>query len=139
RAAAGTGAIDLADAAGWDWPDPVPGETLKQWERSKAANRGFEVAREALGSKVERVEVSVYDLTPTSLGRFDFAFVGSLLLHLRDPVSALRAIRGVLRGELLSADQIALGLSLLQPRTPAANLAGTEAPHWWTPNLAAHR
>ena len=139
RGAAEVVAIDLAEAASWDWPDPVPGELLMQWERSKAGNRPFEIAREALASKVEHVELSVYELAPESLGHFDFVFIGSLLLHLRDPVRALRAIRGILRGELLSADQIALGLSLLQPRVPAANLAGTAAPHWWTPNLAAHR
>lgn len=139
RGAAHTVAIDLADAASWDWPDPVPSEVLQQWERSKARSRAFDVAPEALASRVERVEVSVYDLAHASLGHFDLAFIGSLLLHLRDPVLALRAIRGILRGELLSADQISLGLSLLQPRMPAANLAGTLAPHWWTPNLAAHR
>lgn len=140
RGADETVAIDLADAAGWDWPDPVPAELVERWKRSKAENRAFAIAYEALGSKVERVEASVYDVSAEALGgAFDFVFVGSLLLHLRDPVRALRAIRSVVRGELLSADQVSLGLSLLQPRTPAASLAAVSEPHWWTPNRAAHR
>lgn len=139
RGAAETVAIDLADAAGWDWPDPVPTQLVERWKRSKAENRAFSLAHEALGSKVERVETSVYDVTAEALGAFDFVFVGSLLLHLQDPVRALRALRSLLRGELLSADQVSLGLSLLRPRTPAASLAGVSEPHWWTPNLAAHR
>ena len=48
-------------------------------------------------------------------------FIGSLLLHLRDPVAALAAIRGVLAGgELLSVDAISPLLTLLHPSQPIA-------------------
>ena len=36
-------------------------------------------------SSVERHEMTVYEISPERLGTFDFVFVGSLLLHLRDP------------------------------------------------------
>jgi hypothetical protein len=55
---------------------------------------------------------------PDEVGEFDFVFIGSLLLHLRDPVGALAAIRGVLRGELLSVDTISPWLTLTHLRSP---------------------
>src|SRR5436190_1863508 len=78
----------------WHWP-------LALRERGPAClaglagpkGNGFEIAREALGSRVERVVASVYDLSPQRLGKFDVVVCGSLLLHLRDPVGALGAIR----------------------------------------------
>jgi tRNA (mo5U34)-methyltransferase len=136
RGAAGVVAIDLDDASRWDWPEPAPEASVKQFRAAKCRNEAFYIAQQALDSKVERVELSVYDLSQESVGHFDFAFIGSLLLHLRDPVRALIAIRRVLTGELLCADQISLTLSLLRPRRPAADLAALDLPHWWTPNIA---
>ncbi len=82
---------------------------------------------------------SVYDLSPEIHGEFDFVFLGSLLVHLRDPVRALSAVRAVLRGELLVNDVVSLPLTLLRPRSPAAGLAEAEEPAWWIPNVAALR
>jgi tRNA (mo5U34)-methyltransferase len=55
----------------------------------------FLVAREARGSKVERREINVYDLSPETVGVFDLVFCGSVLLHLTDPVRALWRLRSV--------------------------------------------
>lgn len=59
---------------------------------------------------------------PERVGTFDFAFIGSLLLHLRNPVDALNAIRGVLRpgGRLMSNNPISLPLTVERPFWPAA-------------------
>ena len=98
----------------------------------------FALARDALDSKVEWHNLSVYDLSPDAVGQFDFVFMGSLLLHLRDPVLALSAVRSVTRGEFLSYDTVSPFLTWLHPRTPAARLKGTEI-DWWTPNVAGLR
>ncbi len=61
--------------------------------------------------------------------------VGSLLLHLRDPVRALTAVRSVCRGRLLSVDAYDLPLTLLS-RAPLARLDAVGRPWWWKPNAA---
>ena len=129
-------AIDLDDVDRWDWPALPQPDVVAQFRAGKDQDRAFAVAHAALGSRVDRRPLSVYDLSPELAGTFDFAFVGTILLHLRDPVRALSAVRGVLHGDLLVADQISLSLSLLQPRTPCAHVAGVDEPHWWTPNIA---
>ena len=73
---------------------------------------GFEIARELLGSSATLEQVSVYDLSPETVGEFDVVVCGSLLLHLRDPLRALNAIRSVCREQFLSTNQIELGLSV---------------------------
>ncbi len=65
---------------------------------------------------------------------------GSLLLHLRDPVRALEAIRSVCRGRFLCTNQIDLRLTLLGRGAPLARLQGaTDLCQWWVPNPTAHR
>jgi len=86
---------------------------------------------------VQRLELSVYDLDPSVVGEFDFVYVGSLLMHLRDPVRALERVRSVCRGTLLVVDNIDLALTVLHPRRPVAALDGVGRPWWWKMNLAA--
>ncbi|MGI8427855.1 MAG: class I SAM-dependent methyltransferase [Solirubrobacteraceae bacterium] len=128
-------AMDLGEWSLVDWP-PAYGPPP---ERKMEVVPRFKLAREALGSSVEWVAGSVYDLRPEVHGEFDFVFLGSLLVHLRDPVGALIALRSVLRGELLVNDVVSLPLSLLSPRWPVAGLAKAEQPAWWIPNVAALR
>src|SRR5581483_8028191 len=86
---------------------------------------GFRLAAEALGSRVERKVLSVYDLSPAEVGRFDFIVCGSLLLHLRDPIRALEAVRSVCAGLFLTSEPIDLWLSILGRRKPLARLDGS--------------
>jgi tRNA (mo5U34)-methyltransferase len=137
RSADGVVAIDVLDPGGWDWPAGSTARAVAEIGRRKARGAGFELAAEALGSKVERLERSVYDLSPDVDGLFDFVYVGSLLLHLRDPVAALMRVRGVCRRELLVVDAIDLGLTAAAPRVPLARLDAVGRPWWWKPNLAA--
>ena len=125
--------IDV-DPARLDWPGRPPESIDAQY----GTRESFELARDALGSRVRRVDLSVYDLTPERLGEFDLVFVGSVLLHLRDPVGALMAARGVLRGELISLDVVSRTLTLLSRRRPLASLSRRDEPRWWTPNRAGH-
>ena len=66
---------------------------------------GFEIARELLGSNVERVGGSIYDATPEQLGgQFDLVLCGLVLIHLRDQVLALERIAGLCRGTFVSVE-----------------------------------
>ncbi len=133
-------AIDLDDVDRWDWPATGSQAARARFRAAKNEDSAFDIAHRALDSKVDRRTISIYDVSPELLGRFDFVFAGSILLHLRDPVKALTALRSVVGGKLLAADQISLTLSLVQPRRPTAHLAGTLEPHWWTPSIACfHR
>jgi tRNA (mo5U34)-methyltransferase len=128
-------AIDIGDPSEADWPafDPIA-ET-----EFPSAAVGFGAAKRALGSKVERHEMSVYDLTEDEFGMFDFVFIGSVLLHLRDPVRALMAVRGVVTEELVLNESISIPLSILRPHSPAARMIGEGGSNWWVPNRAGLR
>lgn len=134
RGAAEVVSLDVDDPAEYHIPEPAPtgGDPYAEIEAGK---RAFEHAHAALGSRVRRVYRSVYDITPEELGSFDFAVVGTLLLHLRDPVRALRAVHGCLRGPLLVNDVVAAGPISLS-RRPRAELLMENGPFWWVPNPA---
>jgi len=135
-------AVDVPDPYRWDWPararirESYDGgkENLEQIKRN---GNGFPIAREALGSAVERHEMTVYEISPEALGSFDFVFVGSILLHLRDPVGALERIRTVTAAEIVFNECVEYVLSKLLPRTPMARLDADDRVWWWQPNLAA--
>ena len=130
-------AIDILDDTRWDWPANASAAHREAIEQRKGRGDGFLIARRALGSAVVRLDCSIYDLDPAVHGRFDFVFVGSLLLHLRDPVLALERVRAVTRGQLLILDAVALGLTLLGPRSPWMAFYGDGRPYWCKPNRAA--
>lgn len=142
RGAAEVVAIDIPDHEDWDWPPDVRatgGENLARLAGPEKG-RGFRIAAAALGSKVERRAMTVYDLDPRSLGTYDVVVMGSLLLHLRDPLRALEALRSVCGGLFMSAEEIDLPLSVLHRRLPVARLNGIgELCQWWISNAAGHR
>ncbi len=137
RGASEVVAIDILDPFAWDWPANSPLEVIEALERRKEGGAGFEIAREALGSRVRHEELSVYSLSPEDVGMFDFVYLGSLLMHLRDPVGALTAARSVCRGDLLVVDNIDPLFTLAFPRRAFASLDGDGRPWWWRLNLAA--
>jgi len=130
RGAAEVVAIDVLDPLRWDWPVGSSEEAIAAISDERL---GFDVAREALGSRVERRDLSVYDLSPDQVGTFDVVYCGSLTLHLRDPVRALERIRSVCTGVFVYED--AIDVSLLG-RTPRAVLDGRGRPWWWKANPA---
>src|SRR4051812_48749211 len=129
-------AIDLLDPSAADWPINSTAAVKEAIGQRKEGGRGFDIAHELLGSSVERVEMSVYDLDPAVVGEFDFVYVGSLLIHLRDPVRALERVRSCCRGTLLLVDNVNLPLTLMHPRHPVAALDGVGRPWWWKMNMA---
>jgi tRNA (mo5U34)-methyltransferase len=141
RGAAEVVAADIPDQNAWDWPAAARaggGEALARLAGVKGL--GFTVAAQALQSKVHRLECSVYHLDPAQIGMFDVVVCGSLLLHLRDPVRALEAIRCVCRGRLLSVEEVSLTLSALFRGRPMAEMRFDEQLcQWWVVNAAGHR
>jgi tRNA (mo5U34)-methyltransferase len=129
-------AVDILDPTRWDWPAGSEAAAREAIGARKARGAGFELARRALGSKVEHRELSIYDLDPEEIGDFDLVYVGSLLLHLRDPVGALERVRSVCRGQLVLCDAIDDGFARLL-RRPVARLDAVGRPWWWKPNLRA--
>jgi tRNA (mo5U34)-methyltransferase len=142
RGAAEVVAVDLPAHEHWDWEHHI-GELGPQYLHAVAGERaraGFEVAHELLGSSVRFVPLSAYELNPDTLGSFDVVVCGSLLLHLRDPLRALAAIRSVCGGYLLCTNQVDLARSVTAPRKPLMRLDGTSGiTQWWLPNAQGHR
>ena len=141
RGAAEVIATDISSHEDWDWPLPLRARGPEYMAEVAGPEKGsgFRVAKDLLGSSVERVEINVYDLSPDALGEFDVVTCGTLMLHLREPLRALDSIRSVCRGQFLSAEQIDLGLWATQPRRPAFRFDGVSNYHqWYIPNRAAH-
>ena len=86
------------DAAGTGRRTRRPRWSRRSRER-KRGGAGFELAREALGSRSSDASSASTTSTRRRSASFDFVYVGSLLLHLRDPVRALAAVRSVCGGE----------------------------------------
>lgn len=139
RGAAEVVATDIGSPWEWDWPlrSREAGPAAVSAMSGEKTGTGYELARAALDSKARRVVMNVYDLSPETIGQFDFVVCGSLMLHLREPVRALEAIRSVCNGQFLSAEQIDPRLS--RRRQPAAWFRGGENCQWWIPNPAGHQ
>jgi SAM-dependent methyltransferase len=105
--------------------------------------RGFGLAAEALGSHAKRVVCSVLDLDQAAIGgTVDVAFMGALLVHLRDPVAALERIKGVLvpGGTLYQLETVSLPLTLMHPLRPMARFHTLHTGfNWWFPNARTLR
>lgn len=136
RGAAAVLGIDLADTTRLDLPFD-----LRLNNRSPATRPGqtFRLAADLLGSCAVWNDLSVYDLSPARVGKFDLIFLGYTLNLLRDPVAALEAIREVCRGAVIVLDEISLPLTLLH-RQPIAQLAPRPGyQEWWVFNAAGLR
>jgi tRNA (mo5U34)-methyltransferase len=99
---------------------------------------GFQLAREALGSRVEDVDVDVMDLSPERLGTFDLVLFLGVLYHLPNPLLALERVASVASDFLVLetvVDMVGFG------RPAAAFYPGRELngdpTNWWGPNEAA--
>jgi tRNA (mo5U34)-methyltransferase len=93
----------------------------------------FEVAKRILGSNVVKKQINIYDISPETVGEFDIAFCGSVLLHLTDPIKALWNIASVTKEKAIIA-------TLITPDYPDRSLAimngYTSGDTWWIPTRA---
>jgi len=100
---------------------------------------GFELARRALGSSVEDLEVDVLDIAPETVGgSFDVVLFLGVLYHLRHPFLALEKLRSVTNELLILETHVDL-IGTRRPAAafyPGAELEG-DWTNWWGPNPAA--
>lgn len=136
RRGANVTAVDLDDPTDWDYPTLARGFAPER-ATSAPIGRGFEIAANALGSKVQRLGRSVYSLDPQEMGTFDFVHAGDLLVHLRDPLTALERIRSVCTGEFLLSDGIDLQATCGTFGPTMQYLGGWDDVVWWVPSLDA--
>lgn len=129
--------LDRFDEA--EWPPPARDRLAAEAGDTGPGER-FYLAHEILESRVRRVTTSIYDISAERIGgTVDFAILGALLIHLRDPVGALEAIRSALApgATLLSIDAFDEELERAHPEEPVARLETTYSDYnWWRGNVA---
>lgn len=126
-----------------DWryhePDRAPDRTWQEkpvWFAPLSAS--FWAMHDLFSSQARWVNGRAYDVSPALFpDGFDLVFMGHLLLHLRDPVGALRAARSVCRGTC-----VVTTLDWLEHESnpyPVQQLPWTHLDRysWWMPNKAA--
>src|SRR4051794_13213274 len=101
--------LDLDWERDLDWPPRRRPTSFPEEPRGA----GFRIAQEALGSNVERMNLSIYHATPEEIGTFDLVFCGSVLIHLRDQLLALERIANLCTGQLILAEEYDKLASLL--------------------------
>jgi tRNA (mo5U34)-methyltransferase len=118
-------AVDVQKHSELDVP-PRERPTLTPEKLGELRDTGFHVAKEILGSKAIRRNMSVYDVSPETVGKFDFVFCGDLLLHLMNPVQAAANICSVTSGEAYIVD-------CYSPFIPQASMIyqGADQGTWW--------
>jgi tRNA (mo5U34)-methyltransferase len=99
---------------------------------------GFDLARQALNSKVEEMEIDVMDLSPSNVGVFDVVLFLGVLYHLRHPLLALERIFSVTKHQLVLETVVD---KVWERRPVMAFYPGselnTDPSNWWGPNPAA--
>ena len=101
-------------------------------------SRGFWIMKEILGLKAEYYNARVYDVSPALFGgrKFDLVFMGSVLMHVRDPIGAVMAAHTVCAGQLIATTYTLEA----DPNPDVPLMVMQKGAHdgisWWTPNLA---
>lgn len=131
RGAAEVVALDMDDPEALDWPASLRAKVAKDMDETKPVR--FALVRDALGSKVERVVRSIYELDD-DLGTFDLVFCGDVLTHLKDPVTACERLRRVCSGSAIVSNPVKE--FRFHRRRPLAELDGIDEFQWWTTNRA---
>lgn len=99
---------------------------------------GFELARAALGSRVEDLDIDVMDLSPERVGTFDVVLFLGVLYHLPHPLLALECAASVTR-RLLILETVVDMIGIRRPAVafyPGREL-NADPSNWWGPNVPA--
>jgi tRNA (mo5U34)-methyltransferase len=132
RGAAEVVAADVAYVDDLDWPPRWRGRVEPTLDRTKADR--FALAHRALDSQVQRIERSVYELAG-DLGKFDLIFCGDLLIHLKDPVTAIQRMRSICRGSTILCNPVKR--FRFGRGRPLAEFDGIDEFQWWLLSEAA--
>jgi tRNA (mo5U34)-methyltransferase len=111
----------------------------------------FDLCREALGydeRRCSRRDMTVYDLTPETFGRFDIVFFFGVLYHMRHPLLALDKVAAACDGDIYVESAILDDFSpyrgglnhgypggqMVAEFYPGAEY-GSNTSNWWVPTL----
>ncbi len=136
RGAAEVVALDLATYNDLDLP-PGPRQAMDAATLATPLGRGFGIAREALGSAVQRRIGSVYHLDPDTAGRFDVSHIGNVLVHLRDPALALQRMCAVTQGMAIISETVDDDLDGMGDAPLMRYMGGQVNCNWWRFSTAA--
>jgi tRNA (mo5U34)-methyltransferase len=110
------------------------------WSESNdsLSKRSFDLAKAALNSKVEEMNIDVLELCPERVGMFDVVLFLGVLYHMKHPLLALERVASVTR-EMIIIETL---VDMLHYERPAmAFYAGDEmfgdVTNWHGPNIAA--
>ena len=120
---------------------PRPYHETEFWHpETLPGKRGFDLAREALGSGVEAIVADFMETDLEALGAWDVVLYLGVLYHMEDPLRALRRVAAVTR-ELAVVETEAFAITAFEHEAlwrffPGAELNG-DVSNWWAPNLPA--
>lgn len=99
-------------------------------------SKGFWIMKDMLNLKAEFVNARAYDIKPELFGcrKFDVVFLGSVLMHLRDPIGALRAAHSVCRGRFIATTHLLPEDFSSDPVMRIWEGGEKHGISWWTPN-----
>ncbi len=121
-------------------PDRIDPNGNQIYDYDSTANSSFWIMRELLKSKVKFVNSRVYDISPKLFNekKFDLVFMGSILLHLRDPIGALMAARSVCNDRLIATTPFMQQFN--KDSDPhMMSLIKSDKVSWWLPNIPCYR
>lgn len=98
-------------------------------------SKGLWIMKDILRLKTEYVNARVYEICPGLFAgsKFDLVFMGSILMHLRDPIGALRAAHSVCNHLLIATTYMSFTMPLEKPVMRMRENAG-DGIGWWVPN-----
>jgi tRNA (mo5U34)-methyltransferase len=120
-----------------DFSDNLGNSTLARpaWETFDLCAKALEYGEDC----VTRREMSVYDVSPETLGMFDIVFFFGTLYHLRHPLLALDKLASVCTGEIFVESAILDDYSPyrggLGHGYPGQQMVMEFYPNWWSPTL----
>lgn len=103
-----------------------------QWGRG-----AFDLVHQRLAPELEVKDIDVYDISPRTVGRFDFVLFAGIFYHLRHPLAGLERAASVCE-DVLVVETVLDAENFGRPAMvfyPGAELKGDES-NWWGPNPA---
>jgi tRNA (mo5U34)-methyltransferase len=100
---------------------------------------GFLLAREALGSKIEDLNIDPMDLSRERVGTFDVVFFFGVLYHLRHPLLGIERVAAVCKELLILETHVDQRMGEDYPAMvfyPHDELCN-DSTNWWGPNACA--
>ena len=103
---------------------------------------GFATLKRALGSSVEHVQASIYELPELLREQFDVVLFWGVLYHLRHPLLALDNVRRLVRGTVsietaVSDHELGDARDLPLARFFRTDELAGDSSNWFAPNVAA--